>query len=342
MRVAVTGVAGMLGQRLLALLDADDRVGTIVGIDVRDPERGARKLEFHRLDITHADLKSVLEGVDAVVHLAAAVRPAVDAAVARRVNVDATRRLLDAAAAVSARRFVRASSAAIYGAWANNSVPLSEDAVLRPNTGFVSAMHDAECERLMFEWGDAHPGAAVVALRIAPIVGAGVDSLFAAAAAGRAPVEIKGSDRPIQVVHVDDAARALAFAALGELHGAYNVAADGWLTGAEAMAVTGRSAARPRLSEEQATRTLRALWNAGLGETRPEVVPYLMHPWVIANDRLRAAGWEPRHTNEEALVLAGDPRIATRHPLPWIAAVAAVVTGVVGATWWLTRKPRRG
>jgi nucleoside-diphosphate-sugar epimerase len=340
MRVAVTGVAGMLGQRLLALLDSDARVDSVVGIDVRDPERGARKLDFHRLDITHADLKTVLEGVETVVHLAAAVGPVVDAGVARRVNVDATRRLLDAAAAVSARRFVRASSAAIYGAWANNSVPLSEDAVLRPNPGFVSAVHDAECERLMLEWADGHPGSAIVALRIAPIVGPGVDSLFAAAACGRAPVEIKGADRPIQVVHVDDAARALAVAALGDLHGTYNVAADGWLTGAEALAVTGRSAARPRLSQDQATRTLRALWNAGLGEVRPEIVPYLVHPWVIANDRLRAAGWEPRHTNEEALVLAGDLRAATRHPLPWVAAVAAVVTGVAGATWWLTRRQR--
>ena len=35
-----------------------------------------------------------------------------------------------------------------------------------------------------------------------------------------------------------------------------------------------------------------------------------MYSWVIANDRLRAAGWEPTHSNEEAYV-AGTPA------MPW-------------------------
>jgi UDP-glucose 4-epimerase len=100
-----------LGQRLLALLDADPAVDAVVGLDVREPARQARKLEFHRCDVTNADLKGLLEGVDVVVHLAAVVGPVADVASARRVNVDATRRLLDAASSVSASRFVRASSA---------------------------------------------------------------------------------------------------------------------------------------------------------------------------------------------------------------------------------------
>jgi len=33
-------------------------------------------------------------------------------------------------------------------------------------------------------------------------------------------------------------------------------------------------------------------------------VPYTMHPWVVANDRLRAAGWTPGYSNEEAYVAA--------------------------------------
>ena len=34
------------------------------------------------------------------------------------------------------------------------------------------------------------------------------------------------------------------------------------------------------------------------------LLPYTVHPWVVANDRLRAAGWTPTFTNEEALLLA--------------------------------------
>jgi hypothetical protein len=30
--------------------------------------------------------------------------------------------------------------------------------------------------------------------------------------------------------------------------------------------------------------------------------PYTVHPWVVANDRVRALGWVPSHSNEEAYV----------------------------------------
>jgi nucleoside-diphosphate-sugar epimerase len=338
-RVVVTGVAGRLGQRVLALLDADPTVDTIVGLDVSEPSRAARKLQFHRCDITTADLKPLLEGADVIVHLAAVVGPVVDVAAARRVNVDATRRLLDAASAVSARRFVRASSATVYGAYPNNPIPITEDTPLRPNPGYAPAMHDAECERLMMEWGDAHPGSVTVSLRLAPVVGPGIDSLFAGAAAGRAPVRVRGAERAIQVVHVDDAAAALVQATVGTLDGVYNVAATGWLSASEADAVA-PPIRRPSLPAEVAERTLRTMWATGLGDAPPEALAYLVHPWVLATDKLRAAGWEPRHGNEEALVLSGDPD-QSRSPLPWIAAVGAVLTGVVGATVWLQRSRRR-
>ena len=47
-----------------------------------------------------------------------------------------------------------------------------------------------------------------------------------------------------------------------------------------------------------------------LGQEIPtEVRPYLVHPWVVANDRLRAEGWVPRYSSEEAFVAgAGVPR----------------------------------
>jgi uncharacterized protein YbjT (DUF2867 family) len=35
--VAVTGVSGHVGQRLLRLLDADHEVARVIGIDARDP-----------------------------------------------------------------------------------------------------------------------------------------------------------------------------------------------------------------------------------------------------------------------------------------------------------------
>ena len=77
----------------------------------------------HGVDVAGTELKPLLEGVDTVVHLAAVVDPIVDDTLMARVNVHATRRLLEAAGAVGVRKIVRVSTAAAYGAWSTNPLP---------------------------------------------------------------------------------------------------------------------------------------------------------------------------------------------------------------------------
>jgi nucleoside-diphosphate-sugar epimerase len=334
--VAVTGASGLLGQRLLPLLDAGG-FGRVVGLDVRDPARQVRHLQFHRVDVSGGDLRPVLEGVDVVVHLAAIVGSIPDTTLMERVNVEGFRRVLDAAAAVGVRKVVRASSAAVYGAWPNNPVPLSEDAPLRPSPGYAPAAFDAECERLLVDWSAQRDGRVASRLRLAPVVGTGAQTLFAHAVVGQPPVVVRGAAPPVQVLHLDDAAGALALAATSDLDGAYNVGADGWLSHEDALALVGRRQ-MPGLPYEAAQRVLAALWATGFGDAPPSVLPYLVHPWVVANDRIKRAGWQPRHTNEEALLLAAP---ADTNALPWAAAVGALLAGMGGTTWWLTRRRRR-
>jgi nucleoside-diphosphate-sugar epimerase len=335
--VAVTGVSGFLGQRLLPLLDASPAVGRIVGLDVLDPPRRARKLTFERGDVLSGALASAFRGVDTIVHLAAIAQPLLDEALMTRVNCDGTRRVLEAASAAGVRKVVRPSSAAVYGAWANNAVPLTEDAPLRPNPGYLPAILDAECERLLAEWARERPARVASRLRFAPVVGAGAHTLFALAATGRPPVVIRHAAPPMQVVHVDDAATSLLLAVERDLDGVFNVAADGWLSHEDAVALLPRRHL-PGIPPEAAERMLSALWSSGLGDAPPSIVPYLSQPWVVANDRVKDAGWKPAYSNEEAILLA-SPAPDTG-ALPWVAAVAAVVAGAAGATWWLTR--RRG
>jgi nucleoside-diphosphate-sugar epimerase len=335
--VAVTGVSGFLGQRLLPLLDADPHVDRVVGLDVRDPARRARKLEFHRVDVLGTDLTPYLRGVSAIVHLAAVIGPMPDGALFTRVNVEGTRHVIEAAGAAGVKKIVRPSSTAVYGAWANNPVPITEDAPLRPSPSFLPAIVDGECERLLVQWASDGPERIATRLRIAPIVGVGAHSLFSAVATGRAPVRVRGAAPPVQVVHVDDAASALELSAAADLDGAYNVAADGWLAYEEAgeLLAGGRM---PALPEELATLLLAVSWATGLGDAPPSIVPYLVHPFVVANDRLKRAGWKPLHSNEEALLLAsGAPE---RSLVPWLAGAGAVTAGAALGTWWLTR--RRG
>jgi nucleoside-diphosphate-sugar epimerase len=337
-RVVVTGVSGFLGQRLLPLLDANPRVDRIIGLDVREPARRARKLEFHPVDILGASLTPYFRGATVVVHLAAVVGPMLDEALLTRVNVDGLRAALSAGSANGVRKVVRPSSAAVYGAWANNPVPITEDAPLRPSPAFLPAILDAECERLLVQWADAHDGRIATRLRLAPVVGAGAHSLFAAIAVGSAPTRVRGASPPVQVVHVDDAAAALDLAVTKDLDGAFNVAADGWLPGDEASALF-PSRRLPGVPYDIAERVLTATWSTGWGDAPPSVLPYLVHPWVVANDRVKSAGWRPRHGNDEAILLATP----TREPgiWPWLAGAGAVTAGVALGTWWLARAARR-
>jgi nucleoside-diphosphate-sugar epimerase len=336
--VAVTGAAGFVGHHLLPVLAAHPEVERVVGLDVREPERRPRSVEFARVDIAGTELQPLLEGIDVVVHLAGVVDPVPDVALMARVNVEGTRHVLEAAAAVGVRRVVRISSAAVYGAWANNPVPLTEDAALRPNTEFSPAVQAAEVERLLATWSAEHPDVCVTTLRSAPVVGPLAERLPARILLGRPPLRVRGAAAPVQVVHVDDLAAALALVATRELPGVYNVAADGWLDAEEARSILPRPAA-PALPAEVLERWLRRTWDLGLGDVPAGIVPYLVHPWVVSNARLRAEGWTPRHDNASALQEAVEA-LPPRDALPLVVAGGSLVL-LGGAAVALRRRRHR-
>jgi UDP-glucose 4-epimerase len=338
--IAVTGASGLVGQRLLARLADDERVTRLIGLDVRDPLRRVRGLEFQRVDIAGAELKPLLEGAEVVVHLATVVDPILDEAHMARVNVEGTRRVLDAAADVGVRKVIRVSSATVYGAWPNNPVPLTEDATLRPNPGFAPAVHAAEAERLLAEWRDEHPAVTVTTLRSAPVLGPGAERLPSRLLLARPPLRVRGASPPVQAVHVDDLVSALLLAVANDLPGTYNAAADSWLNADDARALLPRTL-MPALPAELLERILRRIWASGLGDIPPSVVPYLVHPWVVANDRLKAAGWRPRHTNEEAIVEGLDSLPPPSRALRYATAIGLAVTLGVGVGLLIRRRRRR-
>jgi hypothetical protein len=112
---------------------------------------------------------------------------------------------------------------------------------------------------------------------------------------------VSPDDPPAQFLDVDDLAAAVDLARRARLDGPRNVAPDGWVDGDTARALAG-GVPRVRLPERLALRLAGWRWRAGLGDTPPALLPYTVHPWVVANDRLRADGWSPTSTNEEAYV----------------------------------------
>jgi nucleoside-diphosphate-sugar epimerase len=246
------------------------------------------------------DLKRHVEGADVLLHLATSEPTTPTGGTA---DIEATRRVLEAASATGVHHVVLLSDATVYGAWPNNPVPLTEDAVLRPNPGFVYAAERAEIERLAGEWRGAHPGTTVAVLRPVRTTGRS-DWLIRALRPAPAVPEL-AVDPPAQFLHLDDLASAVDVAWRNELDGAFNVAPDQAIPGDQVRSLTG-AGPKVRLPDRVADRIARWRFRSGLGPTPPELVPYTLHPWVVANDGLRAAGWTPRVTNEEACVDAHE------------------------------------
>ena len=342
--VVVTGSAGSIGSRVCKLLAAEADIDAVIGLDINSLKGRHDKITDHRVDLRHDDIKPLIENADTVIHLASSFDPRFDGVDTSPADVEATRRVLEAASGVGVKRLILLSSAMVYGAWETNPVPITEDHPINPNPQFSFGVVKAEVERLASEWRTAHPGSEVVVLRPTTALAEGENSWVGRSLRSAALIEVGEHDPPVQFLHLDDLARAVVLAAGGGLSGAYNVAPDGYVDGEACRELSGR-VPRVRLPEEAAEEVGRFRWRHRLAPTPPGLTPYMMYPWVVANDRLRQAGWSPKLTNEQAYV-DGTPAKpwatmnAKRRQNLALGGVAVLAVASLLGLGWLVRRLR--
>jgi UDP-glucose 4-epimerase len=298
----ITGGAGYIGSRLVDLLSRRDDTEKIVICDVAAPRAYVPKTEFERTDVRDREaVRATLERAqpDALVHLAFILNPSHDETLMYDVDVNGTHNVLEAAGAAGTRQVLVTSSAAAYGAFPDNPVPLTEDHPVRGVSTFSYARDKTESDRVCQLWAAKYPDRTMTIVRPCVVFGPNVDNYLVRLWTGQPFAADPGTlDNDIQFVHEDDVVEAITALLMGGHGGAYNVAPDEAMTMREGAELI-RSPVR-KLPMRTYRAMARAMWAARLSEAPPGQIDFAVHPWIVSNDKLkRQTGWSPRYTSRE-------------------------------------------
>jgi UDP-glucose 4-epimerase len=316
MRVVVTGATGNVGTSLLRALAEDEGVDEIVGLSRRRPGRIGPKTEWRSADVERDDLVPIFRGADCVVHLAWRIQPSHDLAALRRTNVEGSERVFRAVAAAGVPSLVYASSVGAYTPGPKDRrVDESWPTEGTPSSSY--ARHKAEVERLLDRFQLERSETRVVRLRPALIFKRSsaeqqrryfLGPLFPRLLARRKAIALVpdiGGLR-FQAVHTRDVAEAYRLAVVGDVHGAFNVAAEPVLDARTLARALGARVVPLRPGLVRAAMGLS--WRLRLQPTPPGWLDMGLNVPLMDTTRAHEElGWEPRHTSTAAIrdVLSG-------------------------------------
>jgi UDP-glucose 4-epimerase len=315
--VAVTGPTGDIGISAVSALEQHPEVERVVGMARRpfDPAaHGWTKAEYRQGDILDCDaVDALVADADIVVHLAFIIMGTRDESA--RVNLAGTRNVFEATvASARARRLVYTSSVAAYGYHSDNPVPITEEVPPRGSPEHYYSEQKAACEAALAEITAGTP-LEVYILRPCIVAGPKAPALAEAMPWNRLPGVVRRVSEalpllkppfpdpgtPLQLVHHDDVASAIALAATTSAPpGAYNLAGDGLLSMSDVGRALGARPVRVPLAAAKATSEVIA---------RLPFVPSALE-WLHAGrtstvmDTSKAKsqlGWTPNYTSAETL-----------------------------------------
>jgi UDP-glucose 4-epimerase len=305
--VLVTGASRALAAHFARTLAADPAV-EVIGVDLTPPRADLGLASFVRADIRSPAIAKVVagRGVDTVVHLAIVAAPSGAGGplsareLAKEINVIGTMQLLAACQrADTFRKLVVQSSVSVYGASPRDPAAFTEDdtARVQPRTGF--GLDAIEIESYVRGFARRRPEVVVTTLRMAALLGAGVDSRIARYLALPVVPRVLGFDARLQLLHPDDAVRALELVVREDLPGTFNVAAPDVVTLSQALRRMGRpTVGVPRGSAPLVASLFRS-WPAG--DFSADQIDALTYGRVMDTSRFTEAGFTPTWSTADAL-----------------------------------------
>ena len=338
--IAITGVSGNLGVRLLPMLTGKK----VLGLDVRPPQEVSHpQFTFASIDLGRESSCNQLvrlfreHKVDTVVHLAFVLDPLRQGVLDRdrmwQINVAGTARVMEAVHEVNRvhnghiRRVLALSSVSVYGPELPENV--TEDHPLGAHT-LTYAVHKKEMDEVVRRRAEALVDCEVVLLRPHIFVGKSVHNYMAGSLKGdaygngwygrrmrekqaRLPMLLPSGDgylsKKFQFIHVDDVARLIR-----------HILNEDERPGLKVFNVAGRGEPLPlsdcaricnakivRLPSRWLTRkAIDLAWKMGVSSVPPDAFPYLCGSYTMDTSRLKrylGPAYEDviRHSNESAL-----------------------------------------
>lgn len=288
MRLLITGISSNLGRLVAKLALANDH--TVLGIDRRPWPDAPRAVEMHNVDLQKRAAEDVFRTrhPDAVVHLATVTSLSKDAEDRHRINLGGTRAVFEHAERYNVRSCVFVGRHTFYGAAADAPLyhPETDPPLAVATFPELADLVAADLFAASALWRT--PALQTVVLRICYTIGPSKKGTLASFLEGRRVPMVFGFDPLFQVMHEEDAARAILLAAesstKGDLKGAFNVAGPPPVPLSLLIELAGKTAVRipePILP--------RFLGRFGISRLSQESIGHIKHAVVVDDTAFRAA-----------------------------------------------------
>ena len=306
--ILVTGGSGFIGCKLVDVLCDQNPGFNVICFDVRPPKDRVSydNYEFIQADIRQLDkLQHLLseKKIDTIVHLASIVTPppGMTREDVFQIDVIGTRNVIDAAIKTGVEQLIVTSSGAAYGYYADNAEWITEDHAIRGNQSFAYSDHKRLVEEMLAECREKHPGLKQLILRPGTVLGDQVNNQITDLFKKPFILGVLAHPSPFVFIWDRDLVQIILRGITQRIHGIFNVAGDGALSGRQIAKLLGkRYLPLPDLLLRGGLALLKVL---KLTQYGPEQVKFIKYRPVLLNEKLKMEfGYTPDYTTKEAFI----------------------------------------
>lgn len=302
-KILVTGASGYIGAQLITKLSKESV--QIIGTDIVETKQSFANYRFVKADLRTNSVKDLIleHHPNLIIHLAAIVSPSKE--MTREfiydVEVNGTKKILDACIEANVEQIIVTSSGAAYGYYEDHPDWLTETDTIRGNEEFAYAYHKRVIEEMLVDYRIKHPQLKQLIFRVSTILGDHTKNDITNLFQKKNMLGLVGHKIPFVIIWDQDLLNILFKGAMENKEGIYNIAGDDIISLKEIAKIIGK-----RYIEIHPAIIKLALKIAKplkLSRYGPEQVKFLQYRPVLANDKMKSEfGFIPQKSSKEAFL----------------------------------------